>query len=246
MKLSDRTILITGASKGLGREIALRLNRKQTNLILAARSNESLKQTAQSMEQAGGKKPLTITCDISKEDDVKRMAEIIHGRYDQIDTLVNNAGIGIYRTVEEMTSAEMREQFAVNMHGPFYCIKALLPLMKRSNGGYILNIGSIFSKTALADNSLYSATKYALAGFSKGLRQEMKKYHINVGLFLPGPMNTSFRDLRDEKATKPPGFITGNPAKAAELVEQMIAKRKNEVYMYRWILYLIKMKQALG
>ncbi|MEW6187482.1 MAG: SDR family NAD(P)-dependent oxidoreductase [Thermodesulfobacteriota bacterium] len=245
MELVGKTILITGASKGLGRAIAVRLNRKQANLILVARSNEYLEQTAQLIEQDGGKKPLTIPCDISREEEVERMAEIIRGQYDHLDTLVNNAGIGIYKTADRMTSVEMREQFAVNLFGPFYCIKALLPLMKRSKGGYILNIGSLFSKTALADNSLYAATKYALAGFSKGLRQEMKKHPIHVGLFLPGPMKTSFQDLRDEKATKAPGLFTLQPERAAAEVEKMIVKRKKEVCMYRWMLYLLKMKQAL-
>jgi hypothetical protein len=245
MTLSNRTIVITGASKGLGREIALRLNQQQANIILVARSIDLLEQTGQAMERAGGKKPMTIACDVSKEDDVKRMAETVRSGYDHVDALVNNAGIGIYKTIEDMTGMEMQEQFAVNMHGLFYCVKALLPLIKRSDSGYILNIGSLFSKTAFADNSIYAATKHALSGFSEGLRQEMKKHHIKVGLFMPGPMNTSFQDHRDKNATKPPKRIALNPASVAEKIEKMIVKREKEVYMYRWMLYMMKMKQAL-
>jgi hypothetical protein len=118
--------------------------------------------------------------------------------------------------------------------------------MKRSDAGYILNIGSLFSKAAFADNSVYAATKFALSGFSEGLRQEMRKHRIKVGLFLPGPMNTSFRDNRGENALKPPRLMTLDPSRVAEAVEKMIVKRKKEVYMYRWMLCFMKMKQVLA
>jgi len=246
MNLSNRTVVVTGASKGLGREIALRLHHKQANVILVARSTELIEQTGRDMAQAECRPSMAITCDISNEENVRKMAETIRSRYDHVDALVNNAGIGIYKTVEELSTAEMQAQFAVNMHGPFYCIKALLPLLKKSDSGYILNIGSLFSKTAFADNSVYAATKHALSGFSAGLRQDMKKHGIKVGLFMPGPMNTSFQDHRGIKATRPRKLITLSPARAAEMIEKMIVKRKKVVYMYRWILVMMKAKQFLA
>jgi short-subunit dehydrogenase len=75
-----------------------------------------------------------------------------------------------------------------------YCIKALLPLLKVSSSGYIINIGSLLSKVSYAQTSIYSATKFALNGFTEGFRYEMKKNNIKVGFFMPGPMNTSFHD----------------------------------------------------
>ena len=246
MRLSNRVVVVTGASKGLGREIAFRLNRMDADVILVARSRDLLEQAGRNMKKDRGRTPTIITCDVSKEDDVAGMADAIRSRWDHVDALVNNAGVGIYRTVEEMTGTEMAKQFEVNMYGPFYCIKALLPLLKKSDSGYILNIGSLFGKTALADNSIYAATKFALSGFSEGLRREMKRHRIRVGLFLPGPMDTSFRDNRGDSALKPPKLITLNPARVAETVEKMIVQRRDEVYLHRWMLWGMKMKQLFA
>lgn len=243
MTLTDKIVLITGASKGLGLQIALRLHRKGAKVILAARSEELLDELARGMEQTTGEKPMTVCCDVAEEDDVTAMSEAVGKRFNRIDVLINNAGIGVYKTVEYLSADEMRKQFSVNMFGAFYCVKALLPLIKKSRSGYILNVGSLFSKTAMADNSIYAATKHALCGFSTGLRREMKKHRIGVGLFLPGPMDTSFQAQRDDAATRAPKALTLHPAKAAAAVEKMIERRKEEVYMYRLMLFLMKLKR---
>ena len=139
----------------------------------------------------------------------------------------------------------MRKQFEVNFYGPFYCIKALLPLLKLSDSPYILNIGSLVGEISFADNSIYAATKSALAGFSDGLRREMKESNISVGLFLPGLMDTSFQYDRAHEI-KAPVFMTLDPRQAAVKLENMIIGRRQKVYMYRWILLLMKLKQLFG
>ncbi len=246
MNLANRTIVVTGASRGLGREIASRLTRRKANVILVARSRALLAEARQEMAQAGGSIPMAIVCDVSRQEDVERMAATIGSRYDHIDVLINNAGIGIYKTVAAMTGAEMGRQFAVNMHGPFYCSKALLPLLKKSDAGYILNVGSLFGRTAFAESSIYSATKFALSGFTQGLRQEMKRHRIKVGLFLPGSMNTSFQEHQGGKVLRAPRLLTLDPVRVAGRMEAMIAKREKTVYLHRWILCLMKMKASLA
>lgn len=203
MNLSNKTIVITGASKGLGRETALSLCRLNPDLVLIARTESLLKQTQKEIENLTGKKPLIISCDISNETDVNHMAGVINDSFKHVDVLINNAGIGIHKLSEKMSNDEMRKQFEVNFYGPFYCIKALLPLLKRSGAAYILNIDSLVSGISFADNSVYAATKSALAGFSEGLRHEMKKLNIRVGLFLPGLMNTTFQYDRIDAAKLP-------------------------------------------
>ncbi len=246
MKLSDKTIVITGASKGLGREIALRLCRRNPDLVLIARTKSLLEQTQKEIETLTGSKPLIIFCDISNETDVNRMAGIINERYKHVDVLINNAGIGIPKLFEDMTSDEMRRHFEVNFYGSVYCIKSLLPLLKQSHSAYILNIGSLLAELSFAETSIYSATKFALSGFSEGFRYEMKKNNIRVGFFLPGPMNTSFQDNRKQDGFKAPAFMTLNPQKTAELLEKMIINKKKKVYMYKWIFLLMKVKQLFG
>ena len=170
---SNKIIVITGASKGLGKEAALRLCRQNTSLVLAARTESLLKQTQKEIEGLTGRSPLIIPCDVSNESDVERMSGIIKNNFHHVDVLINNAGIGIHKVSEGMSNEEMRKQFEVNFYGPFYCVKALLPMLKLSDSPYILNIGSLVGEISFADNSIYAATKSALSCFSDGLRSEM-------------------------------------------------------------------------
>jgi short-subunit dehydrogenase len=245
MDLSNKIIVITGASKGLGRETALHLCRLNPHLVLIARTRSLLEKTQKEIENLRGRTPLIIPCDVSSEADVNRAAKIIQSKFQHVDVLINNAGIGIHKISEKMSNEEMRKQFEVNVYGPFYCIKALLPLLKLSASPYILNIGSLVSVVSFADNSIYAATKSALACFSDGLRFEMKKFNIKVGLFLPGLMNTSFQGDREQRI-KAPGFLILDSRKAARKLEAMIYGRKKIVYMYRWMLILLKARQLIG
>ncbi|MBN2401200.1 MAG: SDR family NAD(P)-dependent oxidoreductase [Spirochaetes bacterium] len=242
MNLSNKTIVITGASKGLGRETALRLCRSNPDIVLVARSGSLLEQTQKEIENRTGRKPLIIPCDVSNETDVHRMAGIIDENFKHVDVLINNAGIGIHKISEKMSNDEMRKQFEVNFYGPFYCIKALLPLLKCSGAAYILNIDSLVSEISFADNSVYAGTKSALAVFSEGLQCEMKELNISVGLFLPGLMDTTFQHDRED-TVKVPRFMVLDPGKAAVKLEKMITYRRKKVYMYKWMLLLMKAKQ---
>ncbi|MBN1218743.1 MAG: SDR family oxidoreductase [Anaerolineae bacterium] len=242
MDIENKTIVITGASKGLGRETAIHLSQKNANVILVARTELLLQQVQEEIKTLTGKAPLIIKCDVASESEVNQMATIIKEKYHRIDVLVNNAGFALYRVSENISNQEMRRHFEVNFFGAYYCIKALLPLIKQSEAGYILNIGSLFSQIALAENSVYAATKFALAGFTEGLRHELRPLSIGVGILLPGPMNTSFQDSREENALKAPEFIALDPKKVVVVLEKMIRRRKKKVILPRWMMMALKMR----
>lgn len=242
MDMENKTMVITGASKGLGREMALYFSQKKANVILVARTEALLHQIQGEIEKLTGKAPLTITCDISSEDDVNRMAAIIQEKVHHVDALINNAGFATYRVSEKISNQEMRRHFGVNFFGAYYCIKALLPLIKKSRSGYILNVGSLFSRIALAENSVYAATKFALAGFTEGLRRELKPLGIKVGLFLPGPMKTSFQEHRGEDAIKPSKSMVLDPKKVAMTIEEMVRRHKKKVTLPVWLLLALKIR----
>jgi uncharacterized protein len=242
MNIENKTIVITGASKGLGREMAIHFSQKKANVVLVARTETLLQQVQEEVERLIGKAPFIIKCDISSESDVGRMAEVIQEKFQHIDVLINNAGFATYRISENISNQEMRRHFEVNFFGAYYCIKALLPLIKQSESGYILNIGSVFSQIALAENSVYAATKFALASFSEGLRREMKPFDIGVGLFLPGPMNTSFQENREENALKSPKSMTLDPKKVAAILEKMICRQKTKVILPGWMILALKIR----
>ena len=242
MDIEDKIVVITGASKGLGRETAIHLSRKKAQVILASRTETLLYQVRDEVENLTGNVPLTIRCDISSETDVSCMAAVIKERFQRIDVLINNAGFGTYRVSENISNQEMRRHFEVNFFGAYYCVKALLPLLKQSEAGYVLNIGSLFSRVALAENSVYAATKFALAGFSEGLRRELKPLDIGVGLFLPGPMKTSFQETREETALKSPELMALDPKMVASVLEKMIHQRKKQVILPRWMMLALKVR----
>jgi len=242
MQSAKKTIVITGASKGLGRETALRLCRRDINLVLVARTESRLKQTQKEIEKLSGRTPSIIPCDVSNEMDVERMSEIIRDSFNHVDVLVNNAAIGIHKPSGDMSNEEMRKQFETNFYGPFYCVKALLPLLKLSDSPYILNVGSLVGEIAFAENSVYAATKSALSRFSDGLRSEMRKYGIGVGLFLPGIMHTTFQDDREDRINIPT-FMILSPQKVAAKLERAIYRRRRKVYMYRWMLLFMRIKR---
>jgi len=240
MDIENKTIMITGASKGLGREMAIRFSQKNADVILVARTETLLHQVQEEIEKLTGNAPFIIRCDISSESDVSRMTAVIQEKFQHIDVLINNAGFATYRMSENISNQEMRRHFEVNFFGAYYCIKALLPLIKQSESGYILNIGSLFSQIALAENSVYAATKFSLAGFSEGLRRELKPFRIGVGLFLPGPMNTSFQENREENALKSPKSMTLNPKKVAVTLEKMIRQQKKKVILPAWMMLALR------
>jgi short-subunit dehydrogenase len=244
MDIENKTMVITGASKGLGREMAIHFSQKKANIILVARTETLLQQVQEEIEKLTGHAPLIITCDLSCESEVSRMAAMIQEKFHHVDVLINNAGFAIYRVSESISNQEMRRHFEVNFFGAYYCIKTLLPLIKQSESGYILNIGSLFSQIALAENSVYAATKFALAGFSEGLRRELKPFGIRVGLFLPGPMKTSFQDNRAENAPIPPKFMTLDPKKVAVVLEKMIRQRKKKMILSGWMMLALKIRYS--
>jgi short-subunit dehydrogenase len=244
MELFNQVIVITGASKGLGKSTALHLSRITPHLVLVARSERLLLQIQVEIANTTGHSPCVIQCDIASEDDVKRMAALVEERYGRVDVLVNNAGMGIYRVSEDISNQEMRRHFEVNFFGAYYCIKALLPLLKQSKAGYILNVGSLFSRVSLKENSVYAATKFALAGFTEGLSSELKAFGVKVGLFMPGPMNTAFQDDRDQGAAKSPVML--DTKRVAEVIQTMICKRKKSVVLPAWMLAALRLKRAFA
>ena len=246
MEIKEKVIIITGASSGLGKETALLLSRSGAHVVIVARSKKRLKDVQDEIKQITGESPLAVRCDISSEEDVTSMAAKVKEKYDHVDVLINNAGIGKYRVSEEISNQEMRKHFETNFYGAYYCIKALLPLIKSQGAGYILNVGSLFGKIAFADVSVYAATKFALAGFTEGFRQELKPHGIGVGLLMPGPINTSFQDNRKEGERKAPAFITLKPSRVAKVIKKMIQRNKKNVILPRWMLLFFRITAALG
>lgn len=224
-----------------GRETAIQLSRLGGKVVLVARSQSKLKEVQTRIEEIIKETPLAVQCDITSEEEVAIMAARVKEKYGHVDVLINNAGIGKYRVSEEISNQEMRRYFETNFYGAYYCIKALLPLIKAQEAGYILNVGSLFGRIVpFADVSVYAATKFALTGFTEGLRKELKSQGIGVGLLMPGSINTPFQNKKGEGERKAPAFLTLEPDRVVKVIEKMIRRNKKNIILPKWMLLLFR------
>lgn len=246
MSAARQVAVITGGSQGLGRALALVLAGRGWDLALAARTMETLTAAGREAASLSGKEPLLVACDVSREEDAMRLAQAVEERFGRADVLVNNAGVGDYRPMGEMEPAAMRRHFEVNVFGAWYLIKAMLPLLEQGGRGYVLNVGSVFGRIALAGTSAYAASKAALARLCQGLGKELKDTGVRVGLFEPGPMATNFQDGREQGAVSAPRALTLDPQRAAHAMAAMIRSRCKRRAVPWWMPALLRFKAALG
>lgn len=191
MDLKGKTAIITGASKGIGKSTALALAEKGVNLAISARSEDLLQQTAQIAEKSGIK-VFTFNGDMSKEEDIKDFIQQSADYFSGIDILINNAGLGIFKPISELSTTEWDTMFDLNMRGLFIATREALPHLRETGESVIVNVSSLAGKNAFVGGGGYAATKHALMGFSRCLMQEERKNGVRVLAICPGSVETSF------------------------------------------------------
>ena len=191
-KLSDQTIVLTGASSGIGLATARLAAQKGARLVLAARSADALSALVTELT-AGGGRAVPVVADVASPDDVREIARVAHAEFGGFDTWVNNAGVSIYGTIEEVPIEDMRRVMETNFWGVVYGSKVALPVLK-DRGGALINLGSTVSDRALPLQGIYSASKHAIKGFTDALRMELEDAGapVSVSLIKPGPIDTPF------------------------------------------------------
>ncbi|MBP2242209.1 NADP-dependent 3-hydroxy acid dehydrogenase YdfG [Cytobacillus eiseniae] len=199
--LNDQVAIITGASRGIGKEIASKLAEQGMKLAIVGSSNE-INETAKELQQKGFPDVLAIQADISNEDQVHSMIEQTLQQYNQIDLLVNNAGLGLFKSIEETSFADWKRLFEVNVQGVFLGVKAILPHMKERKSGTIITIASDVARYTIPNGAAYTATKYAVQGFSGSIAQEVREYGIRVGTVNPGMVDTYIAGSKQGLAEK--------------------------------------------
>ncbi|TDK58383.1 SDR family oxidoreductase [Bacillus salipaludis] len=191
--LKGQIAIVTGASRGIGKEIALKLAEQGVKLALVG-SSEQVNQTAEELKNKGFSHVLPIQADVSNESDMQEVVRKTIDEYGHIDLLVNNAGVGFFKLTEEVTVEEWKKVFEVNVQGVFLGIKAVLPHMKEQKSGTIITISSDVGRYTIPNGAAYTATKYAVQGFSGSVAQEVREYGIRVGTINPGMVDTYFAE----------------------------------------------------
>jgi NAD(P)-dependent dehydrogenase (short-subunit alcohol dehydrogenase family) len=189
--LKDKVTLITGASQGLGRELALAFAKEGARVVVNARSEESIRPVAEEMEDAGAE-VLAVAADVSRGGDVERLVGEAVGRFGKLDVLVNNAGLlGPRVAIEEYPEDEWRRVIDANLTGPFLVSKTTIPHI--SQGGSIINVVSGVSVEGRAEWGAYSVSKFGVEGLTQILAAELAERGVRVNAVDPGGMRTDMR-----------------------------------------------------
>jgi short-subunit dehydrogenase len=187
----NKIVLITGASSGIGKETAIEFAKLGANIILIARKKDKLEQVANELKKFNVL-TLVCQCDVSKKDQVKEMSKKVLEKFESVDILVNNAGFAIYGSVSDLTIDEIESQMETNYFGMVYCIKNFLPSMLKKKSGHIVNVASVAASFGLPGIASYCASKFAMLGFSEGLKHELKNTGVGITVVSPIMVRTNF------------------------------------------------------
>ncbi|MFB5674862.1 3-ketoacyl-ACP reductase [Paenibacillus terreus] len=190
MELKNKTAVITGAGKGIGRAIAEVLAKEGVNLGLIARTAADLEQLQATLGDTYGVKVASAVADVSDRTQAEAAVASLEMELGAIDILINNAGIGTFGTVLDMDPEEWERIVRVNLMGTYYVTRAALPSMVAQSSGTIINISSTAGERGAATTSAYSASKFAVLGFTESLMQEVRKSNIRVTALTPSTVNT--------------------------------------------------------
>jgi len=186
-----KTVLITGASSGIGREAAEAFLADDWQVWATARDEGDLEDLA-----ASGCK--TAELDVTHARECERVVETVVGAEGHVDCLVNNAGYGQYGPLEDVSTAQLHDQFDVNVYGPHRLIREVLPHMRDREDGTIVNVSSVIGRVATPGGGAYAGSKFALEAMSDALRAEVADFGVDVVLVEPGPVETDFTDRASE------------------------------------------------
>lgn len=189
--MHKKITLISGASRGIGRAVSLRLAHEGHFVIVLARNAEEIGELEHEIDEAGGK-ALSFACDISDEKQVNEAVAQVLRDFHRIDCVINNAGIGVFKPAEEIHPEDWDRVMDVNVKGSYLLTRAVLPHMKAAGAGHIVGIASDVSKRTFAKGSLYTASKYAQHAFFESLRREVRSQGIKVSVVYPGLVDTYF------------------------------------------------------
>jgi len=224
-QLASKVAIVTGASRGIGRAISVALAQEAATVVLAARSIQKLQETADKVTEAGGKAEIVVT-ELTEEESIKGLVKVTNEKFSRLDILVNNAGVTHLAKLEETATEDWERCMQVNARAPFILCREALPLLKKSQAGYIINIASVVGVKGYPLQSAYTSSKHALRGMTISLAEELKGSNIRVHLLCPGGVDTELvqkvrPDIKKDELMQ--------PEEIAELVLYLVTHKGNAV-----------------
>ena len=230
-KQTQRTALVTGSTRGIGKETALLLLQNGLNVIISSKSQQSVDNAIQEIHDKFPIKKenvLGLKCDVRQQSDVKSLVDLSIERFGRIDILVNNAGTVYYKSIMDTTEEEWNQTIDTNLKGGFLFTKEVLPFMiENKSGGIIINVSSGAGKSGFPNLSAYCASKFGVIGFTESIAKEVADNNVKVMAICPGGVDTKMiEDIVDN------GFNSSNrnlmkPEQVAKKIYDMIFNHKD-------------------
>jgi uncharacterized protein len=244
MNFTDRVILITGASDGIGKRLALDLAARGAVIIGCGRSEKRLGAVLTEL-QSISPRSITIKCDVGSRDEVRAMVAKVLAAYDTIDILINNAGIGMRQPFVDMPLDTIEEIMRTNYLGAVYCTREVVPSMIARGYGHIVNISSVAGHIGTMNMAAYCASKFALNGLSESLYNELKPHGIDVSIVSPGPVRTSFNRSFAQISPKSPASLVISAESVSQTVMTIIENKRFEMITPRSFALICGIKRLM-
>jgi short-subunit dehydrogenase len=230
-----KSALVTGASSGIGRRLALRFARAGARVALVARRENLLHDVEREIKAAGGR-ALVLPCDVADREEVFAAAAAARRAFGDIDILVNNAGYGRHRAFLDWDVADMERLLRVNFLGALYWTKALLPPMVERRHGWVVFMASVAGKLGVPEESAYAASKFAMVGLAEALTIEVEDAGVHVLTVCPGTINTDFFDAEALRSMPPVARrMMIEPERLVDEVLAALARGKHELTVPRLV-----------
>jgi NADP-dependent 3-hydroxy acid dehydrogenase YdfG len=214
--MATKTAIISGGTAGMGKAAAIKLLEEGFNVAAFSRDKKKTSWMKKELEgKFGGERFLLMEADVANEGEVSRVVESTIAKFGQIDILVNNAGICYFEECGKVDAERFREMLQTNVFGLALLTKFVVPHMKKRKSGLIINLASISGKKAFAKGEFYSATKFAVMGYSEGIRNELREFGIKVSTICPGMVKTDF--FGKKELARRVGALGGKPPAMLEV-----------------------------
>ena len=229
----ERTVLITGASSGIGEELAWQLGQARAKLTLAARRTELLESLAQRILGSGKLRPLVVQCDVTRDGDLERAVSETVRQWGKLDVVIANAGFGVIGALKNLSVEDYRRQFETNVFGVLRTIYAALPEIEKTKGNVVI-IGSVSGWAATPGASPYAMSKFAVRALANSITPELRLAGIKVTLISPGFVGSNIRrvdnrgKLHAEAKDPIPAWLQMSTRKAARQILRAVALGKRE------------------
>jgi 3-oxoacyl-[acyl-carrier protein] reductase len=190
--MNNKICLVTGGTRGIGRAIARMLLEEGSQVVISGRQQNTVDQAVEELRAESNGKVLGKAADVRDHEEIAGLFRYVDTHFGGLDVLVNNAGIGVFRSVSDLTVDDWNRTLETNLSGVFYCCREAFPRFQTRGGGYIVNISSLAGKNSFAGGSVYNASKFGLNGFSEAMMLDKRNDDVRVSYIMPGSVATEF------------------------------------------------------